>query len=154
MLARIQSLYLFLAALLAVTSMFFPVWSFSSGQLFIISDLSASRISDVTYTISCYAGSAFSPLTAVVALIAIFLHKNRKLQNQLIIAAIFLFIADLLSVLAAAHFMNQYFLATGTAVMHKPEAGLFLLLPEPVLFILAMKGVKADDKIANAYKRL
>jgi hypothetical protein len=154
MLARIQSLYLFLAALFAVASMFFPFWSFSSGQVFIISDLAASKLSDVTYSIACFAGSAFSPLTAIVSIVAIFLYKNRNLQNQLIIVAIFLFIGDLFSGLAAAHFMNQHFQSTGTAITHKPEAGLFLMLPEPVLFILSMKGVKKDEKIANAYKRL
>ncbi|NTW82519.1 MAG: DUF4293 domain-containing protein [Chlorobiaceae bacterium] len=154
MLARIQSLYLFLAALFAVASMFFPFWSFSSGQVFIISDLSASQLSDVTYSIACFAGSAFSPLTALISIVAVFLYKNRDLQNQLIIVAFILFIGDLFSGFAAAHFMNQHFLGTGTAITHKPEAGLFLMLPEPVLFILALQGVKKDDKIANAYKRL
>jgi len=31
---------------------------------------------------------------------------------------------------------------------------MFMMLPEPVLFWMALKGIKKDDKIVNAYKRL
>ncbi|NTW55708.1 MAG: DUF4293 domain-containing protein [Chlorobiaceae bacterium] len=154
MLARIQTLYLFLAALLAAVSMFLPFWSFSSDHLFIVSDFGASQIADITYTVSCFAGTVFSPLTALMALVAIFQFKNRALQTMLIIAAIVFFVLDLFSGLAAAHFMNQHFLALGTVVSHGPGAGLYSMLPEPVLLFLGIKGVKEDEKIANAYKRL
>ncbi|NTU97005.1 MAG: DUF4293 domain-containing protein [Chlorobiaceae bacterium] len=154
MLARIQTLYLLLASLLASASMFFPFWSFSSDQIFIISDFGAARIADVTYTIACFAGTAFSPLTAVLSLAAVFLYKNRTLQTTLILGAIALFALDLFSGLAASHFMNRHFLAAGTIVTHAPGAGLYIMLPEPLLLFLGLKGVKKDEKIATAYKRL
>lgn len=154
MLARIQTLYLFLAALLASASMFFPFWSFSSGQVFIISDLGAYRIADATYTIACFAGSACSPLTAAVSLAAVFLYKNRTLQNRLILLAIALFALDLFSGFAAAHFMNRHFQTLGMPFSHSPGAGFAIMLPEPLLLFLGLKGVKKDEKIATAYKRL
>jgi len=154
MVARIQNLYLFLAGLLAVAGMFFPFWSFSAGQLFFISDFSASAIAEIRYSIACYTGSVFSPLTAIVSIASIFLYKNRALQTRLIQLGALFFLGDLLSALTAAHFMNQYFLGIGTVPAHRPEAGFFMLLPEPVLFWMALQGVKKDDKIANAYKRL
>ena len=155
MLARIQNLYLFLAGLLAAGSIFFPFWSFSAGKIYFITDFASFSTPGILYvTESCYAAGIFSPLTAILSLASIFLFKNRVLQSKLILLGILLFLGDLFSGLTAAHFLNQYFQSIGTAVTHKPEAGFFMLLPEPVLFMMALKGVKKDEKIVNAYKRL
>ncbi|NTW69936.1 MAG: DUF4293 domain-containing protein [Chlorobiaceae bacterium] len=154
MLARIQTLYLFLAGLLAVASMMFPFWSFNTATLIFLNDLTSWPEAGILQVTSNYAAGIFSPLTAIVALAAIFLYKKRDLQKKLILLGIVLFVCDLFSSLAAAHFMNQFFNCAYTSFTHKPEAGLYLLLPEPVLFWLALGGIKKDDKIANAYKRL
>ncbi|TLU81852.1 MAG: DUF4293 family protein [Chlorobium sp.] len=154
MVARIQNLYLFLAGLLALLSMFFPFWSFSAGNIFLISDVGSSTIPDLVFSVATHAGLIFSPLTALISVTAIFFFKNRALQSKLILLAILLFLGDLFSGLTAAHVMNQHLQTIGAAITHKPEAGFFILLPEPVLLLLALKGVKTDDKIANAYKRL
>ncbi len=155
MVARIQNLYLFLAGLLAIGSMFVPFWSFSAGKIFVITDFASFSTPGILYvTESCFAAGIFSPITAILSLAAIFVFKNRVLQTRLIQLSILLFLGDLFSGLTAAHFLNQYFHSIGTTATHRPEAGFFMLLPEPVLLILALKGVKKDDKIANAYKRL
>ncbi len=154
MVARIQNLYLFLAGLLALASISFPFWSFSAGKLFFIADFAPFPPAGMMEVTSSYAAGLFSPLTAMVSLAAIFLYSNRALQRKLILLAVLLFFGDLFSGLTAAHFMNLYFQGIGTAVTHRPEAGFFMLLPEPILLFLALKGVQKDDKIANAYKRL
>ena len=155
MVARVQNLYLFLAGLLSLGSMFFPFWSFSAGKVYFITDFASFSTHGILYvTESCYAGGIFSPLTAVLSVAAIFLFKNRALQSKLILLGILLFLGDLFSGLTAAHFLNQYFQSIGTAATHRPETGFFMLLPEPVLFMMALKGVKKDEKIVNAYKRL
>jgi hypothetical protein len=155
MVARIQNLYLLLAGVLAAGSMFLPFWSFSAGKIYFIADFASFSTSGIMYvTESCFAAGIFSPLTAILSLAAIFLFKNRALQSKLILLSILLFLGDLFSGLTAAHLMNQYFQSIGAAVTHKPEAGFFILLPEPVLFMMALKGVKTDEKIVNAYKRL
>lgn len=154
MVARIQTLYLFLVALLAVASMMLPFWSFSTKTLFLIADFATFPDAGMLQVTSSYAAGIFSPLTAIVAIAAIFLYKKRDIQKKLILLGMLLFLGDLLSGLASAHFLNQYFNCTCITFSHKPEAGFFILLPEPVLLWLALKGVKKDDKIANAYKRL
>ncbi len=153
MIARIQTLYLLLVALLAALSMMLPFWSFTTTKLFFITDFSSFPDAGIMQVTSNYAAALFSPLTIVVSLAAIFLYKKRELQQKLILLGMLFFFCDLLSGLAAAHFLNQY-LCSCMAFTHKPEAGLFILLPEPILLWMALKGVKKDDKIANAYKRL
>jgi hypothetical protein len=154
MLARIQTLYLFLAGLLAAVSMIFPFWSFSASKLFLVTDFTSYPEAGIMQVTSNFAAGIFSPLTALVSLAAIFFYKKRDIQKKLIILGMLFFVGDLVSALAAAHFMNQYFSCTCITFSHRPEAGLYILLPEPLLFWLALGGIKKDDKIANAYKRL
>jgi hypothetical protein len=154
MLTRIQSLYLFLAAMLSLGSMMLPFWSFQSSQTILFGDFTQIQGAGIIVTAGSMAGGLFSPLTGIVSIAAIFLFSNRKLQQQLILLCFILFAGDILSGLIAAHFLNEFLHTGGAVVSHKPEAGFFLLLPEPVLFWLASLGVKKDEKIATAYKRL
>ncbi|MEI8102990.1 MAG: DUF4293 domain-containing protein [Chlorobium sp.] len=154
MLARIQNLYLLIVALLAIGSMFPPFWSFNTDHLLLISDSGPSLITGTAYSLASSAGRIFSPLTAIVSIAAIFLFKQRELQSKLIMLAMLLFLGDLFAGLTAAHFVNEHFKSLGTMATHHPEWGFVILLPEPLLLLLALKGVKTDEKIANAYKRL
>jgi hypothetical protein len=154
MLARIQTLHLFLVALLACGSMLFPFWGFSAPEYFPIGDFTPFEGAGILFTAGTFTSGILSPLTAIASLAAIFLYKQRALQQKVIALGVILFVGDLLSALTAAHFMNQYFLAGGASFIHGPETGFFMILPEPVLLWLAMKGVQKDEKIANAYKRL
>lgn len=154
MLARVQSLYLLIAGLLAAASMSVPFWSFSTDRLVFFTDFGAVQAAGLFQVTASYTAGIFSPLTAIVSIAAIFLYKNRALQGKLIVLAVLLFMVDLLSGLTAAHFLNQYFRSMYPEMAHKPEAGMFMMLPEPVLFWMALKGIKKDDKIVNAYKRL
>ncbi len=154
MLSRIQSLYLFLAAMLALASMAFPFWTFTTDHVILFGDFMDVQGAGVIVSAGSIAGGIFSPLTGIVALITIFLYKNRKFQQTLIVICFALFLADLLSGLVGGHFLKQYLETQATSVSFAPGSGLFLLLPEPILFWLASLGVKKDEKIATAYKRL
>jgi hypothetical protein len=154
MLARIQNIYLCLVGLLAIASMFLPFWSFSADHTIFVSDFGPAVITNTVYSFASFAGRIFSPVTAMVSVSAIFLYKNRELQHKLILLAVLLFLGDLFAGLTAAHFINEHFKSLGTVVTHHPEWGFVILLPEPVLLMLALKGVKKDAKIVNAYKRL
>lgn len=154
MLARIQSLYLFMVVLLAIASMLLPIWSFNAVPEVIVRDIASAPLDNGLYNVASIVGMLCSPLTAIVAGAAIFLFNNRALQTKLILVAMLLFAGDVVAALAAPHMMNQNFIASGNPVAHQPQIGLFLLLPEPLFLFLALKGVKTDDKIANAYKRL
>ena len=154
MLSRIQTLYLFVAALLAFGSMAFPFWSFTADHLIHFGDFMDVQGAGVIVTAGSVGGGILSPLTGIVALATIFLYNNRKLQQTLITLCFALFAADLLAGLAGGHFLKQHLETLSTSVSFAPGGGLFMLLPEPVLFWLASLGVKKDEKIATAYKRL
>ena len=155
MLARTQSLYLFIAALLAFSSMLFPFWYFVAGTEYLLMDFSPLAGANIVHISSLYVSSILSPVTGLLSIAAIFVYKNRTLQSKLILLLILLFLADVLSGLTAAHFMNGHLTQiSGASVEHLPGPGFFVLLPEPLLFWLAMKGIKKDEKIATAYKRL
>jgi hypothetical protein len=154
MLSRIQSLYLFLAALLAFGSMAFPFWSFTTDTLILFGDFMDVQGAGVIVTAGSIGGGILSPLTGIVALVTIFMFSKRKLQQTLIALCFVLFTADLLAGLVGGHFLKQYLETQSTSVSFAPGSGLFMLLPEPVLFWLASLGVKKDEKIATAYKRL
>jgi hypothetical protein len=154
MLSRIQNLYLLLAALLAFGSMTMPFWTFTAGHLVIFGDFMDVQGAGIVVTAGSIAGGIFSPLTGIVSLVSIFMFKNRKLQQTLIFLCFALFAADLFAGLAGGHFLKQYLETQSGAVTFRPDGGLFMILPEPVLFWLASLGVKKDEKIATAYKRL
>lgn len=155
MLARMQSLYLFIAALLAFSSMFFPFWHFIADSLYVLRDFRPFTEANVVHIVSLHVSGIVSLAIGLLSIAALFFYKNRTLQSTLILVLFLLFFVDILSGLTASHFMNvklgQDF---GPGVEHSPGAGFFVLLPMPLLFWLARKGVKKDEKIATAYKRL
>ncbi|ANT65355.1 hypothetical protein Ptc2401_01611 [Prosthecochloris sp. CIB 2401] len=156
MLARLQTLFLALTALLAIASSFLPFWYFSAGETILLSDFAPVAEAGIVHTITLYLSSVFSPLTALIALTAIVLFKNRKQQALLANIAMLLFVIDLLTGLTAAHFLNSWLQATmqDSVIQHAPGAGLFVICPEPLFLWLALKGIAKDEKIATAYKRL
>lgn len=154
MFSRIQTLYLFLAALLAFGSMTQPFWTFTTDTIILFGDFTDVQGAGLFVTVGSVAGGILSPLTGIVALVTIFMFSKRKLQQTLITLCFALFAADLLAGLAGGHFLKQYLETQSTALSFSPGSGLFMLLPEPVLFWLASLGVKKDEKIATAYKRL
>lgn len=154
MFSRIQTLYLFLAALLAFGSMTMPFWSFSAGNTILFGDLRNVDGAGLIVSTGSIAGAIFSPLTGIVSLACMFLFRNRKLQQKLILLCVFLFAADILSGLTGGHFLKLYLETQSPSVSFTPGGSLFMLLPEPVLFWLASLGVQKDEKIATAYKRL
>jgi hypothetical protein len=154
MLTRIQSLYLFVAALLAFGSMALPFWSFQTTHLILLGDFTQIQGAGIIVNAGSISGGIFSPLTGAAAIASIFMYKNRKLQQNMIALCYLLFVGDLISGLTAGHFLNEYLHSTGAIVTYQPGGSLFMLLPEPVLFWLASLGVKKDEKIASAYKRL
>lgn len=155
MLARTQSFYLFIAALLAFSSMFFPFWHFIADSLYVLRDFRPFTEANVIHSISLYISGIVSLAIGLFSITALFLYKNRALQSRLILVLILLFLVDVLSGLTASHFMNEKLGQDfGSGFEHSPGAGFFVLLPMPLLFWLAMKGVKKDEKIATAYKRL
>ena len=135
MIQRIQSIYLFLAALVAAGLHFaIPVYSTTDGA--------PVYAVDHVELVAMFFGSAF------LSLIAIFLFKNRKLQFVLGRLNIILnFI--LLGVLV----YQSQLLSGGAAA---PEKGIGMLIPliSIVFIALANKAIKRDEDLVKSVDRL
>lgn len=159
---RLQSLYLFGAALCTAANFgLLPFWTFTIPVL----NRAAEQLS--LYGFQRFGmnaqGSAsalfilFNALVVIAAalcLIGIFLYSNRNLQQQVIATATIASILTVLCAVAAALSLRGRVAGPETEVAQMPGAGLLFILVAILLQWLARRGVKGDDKIANAYKRL
>lgn len=145
MIQRIQSVYLFIAALLGV---------------FLIAvnpNLWRAKINDGNYIFFTGQGDfKYFTLTMVIvllALVTIFLFKNRKLQLRLTVLNV---------ILSAGLIFLQYFLVgqiaetftgmdTPGSTSYLPAA--FIPIPMAVLFILAARGIYKDEKLIRSSNR-
>ena len=140
MLQRIQSVWLLLAAICAVLTIKFSFYSGNievPGQPVSFQYLTASFsiwILIVTVVITC------------IAVIDIFLYKNRKLQGRLAILGILLSFLNIFLYLKEIHrFVENQGSHTITSVF------VFLI---PILFFLAWRGIYRDQKLVKSLDRL
>lgn len=138
MLQRIQSIWLLFAAGFEAVTFRFPFyagdWMRDALPNFIV-DLNARTT--VWFTI-------LTLLTAVLALITIFLYKNRRLQLRLTYAGIFLTVA-----LLALYLVEIRYFTAGTIALW--SVFYFAIL---VCFILAARGILKDEKLIRSMDRL
>ena|ERR1700722_7811892 len=140
MLQRMQSVWLLLAAICAFLTI---KYSFYSGNIVVpgqpvsYQDLTASFniwILIVTIAMIC------------IAVIDIFLYKNRKLQGRLAIFGILLSLLNIYLYLNAIHrFVENQGRHTITAIF---------VFAIPVLFFLATRGIYRDQKLVRSLDRL
>jgi hypothetical protein len=138
MIQRIQSIYLFAAALLQSLLFAFP---FAAAEktaegAFIDGDL------DLFDNVGLLAAVAVG---IALSLFSIFMYSNRKMQMNLTYIGI---VISLATVGLAAYF------AFGTGVAASLGIGLFLPVVAVVLYFLAYKGIKSDDDLVKSSNRL
>ncbi|RAJ10637.1 uncharacterized protein DUF4293 [Chitinophaga skermanii] len=148
MIQRIQSLYLLLAAACGTATWFFNLWKADFLK------------AGVTQTVAVTAQSNFLSfvlymLIVTLAVVCIFLYKNRKLQFRLTVLNV---------LLAVCAIFLQYFIVQGKigdeqqagAVMQTstflPAA--FLPIVILILLFLAAKGIYKDEKLIKSLDRL
>jgi DMSO reductase anchor subunit len=140
MLQRIQTLWLLLAAICGIFSYAFPLYVGSKpGELG-----SVPQIVNLT-TLNNFGLLVLVYGAAVLALVTIFLYKNRKLQLRLCIGGVLLtFFA-----LVVTYFRIQNFNPGGTI-------GLGMIIPVAmlVLFVMAARGIYKDEKLVKSLDRL
>ena len=138
MLQRIQSIWLLFAAAFDAVTFRFPFytgdWMRDTLPNFIV-DLNARTT--IWFTI-------LTVLSAVLALITIFLYKNRKLQLRLTYAGIFITIA-----LLALYFIEMGYFDRGTIALW--AIFYFAIL---VCLILAARGILKDERLIRSMDRL
>ncbi len=132
MIQRIQTVHLFLAIISAVLFLISPYGKIAEAALL-----------PLDFTVL----SVFSILSILVSATTILKYTNRKLQKKLIWVG--LGIVDILIIFL----LYQYFFAEATRSFQL-GMGLIFLLFIPIFLVLAMKGIKNDEKIIKSMDRL
>lgn len=135
MIQRIQSLYLFISALLsALMPMFFPLWKDAK-------DMPVYFTSDTIYIIGF-------GLSTVMALICILLFKKR--QNQFVLNRLNIILNFILIGLFVYRTLNL----SGEASVSEKGIAMFVPLVTIVLLVLANKAIKKDEDLVKSVDRL
>ncbi len=138
MLQRMQSVWLFLAAVSGVLTLKF---SFFSGNML---DTNQSKVFE-----SLTAAMWIPLLILTVALVSgilidIFLYKNRKLQLRITLLAILVSLVNIF----------LYYRETKKFVEGKYDLTAIFALAIPILLILAARGIYKDQKLVKSLDRL
>ncbi len=143
MIQRIQSLYLFIGAVISLgLTIVFPLWKNTSNVAYYVLNLLTKNEMDIKVIPILFI------LSGLMSLVSIFLFKNRK--NQFVLNRLNILInLILLGVLI-------YHLLTLSGEMQISEKGIGLLLPIIVIVLLAMtnKAVKKDEDLVKSVDRL
>lgn len=153
MIQRIQSIYLFLVAIGAFVLLMAPLTHYS-------------LVSDITVYVNMLKGShnpvefsgliktwpmlIFNAIMAVLALVSIFMYKNRMMQLKI---AMFGFLSNIILV-GMMFFMLDGFQKILNAVAVHYDYGIFIPVVTLVLFILATKAIRKDEAKVRAADRL
>ncbi len=135
MLQRIQTIYLFLAALISGVLIFFvSLWSNENGD--------SIFVEEVLLAMGLFLGSA------VLSIISIFLFKNRKLQ----------FVLGRINILLNFFLLGVfvYWSLTVPGEMEISEKGIGMFVPvlSIVFLVLANKAIKKDEDLVKSVDRL
>lgn len=155
MIQRIQSVYLLLAALCAMATLFVPLATFATGaenQL-----ISACGLAFRTCGIAADAETLQRPwgilvcsgLSAVVSLYTIFRYKDRKQQMRF---CRFGMAIQAFAVAASGTYIAVF--ASKHAYTFSPNAGIALPLLAFVFLWLALRGIRKDEALVRAADRI
>jgi len=152
MLQRIQSIYLLLASLAIFAMFLFPlVHNFSADGK--SATIMATGVYDAANhaQIQAFMGTTIvTPIIAIIPLVIIFLYKNRKQQIALCWSAI--------AVIAGYTFWlsQEAKKVMGGAQIDTYNWGIGLFIPSIaiLLILLAVRGIRADEKLIKSADRL
>ncbi len=135
MLQRIQTIYLFLAALISGVLIFFvSLWTNEAGE--------SVFVEDVLVALGLFIGSA------VLSFISIFLFNNRKLQFVLGRINI------LLNFFLLGVFVYWSLSVPGEMEISEKGIGMFIPVLSIVFLVLANKAIKKDEDLVKSVDRL
>jgi hypothetical protein len=140
MIQRIQSVYLLIAAILLLCFGFFPL----------------AEVQDMAGVVLASAGgmsamNTFIPAlaAALIAVLAIFMYRNRKAQMRLCLMLLLLSV-----VLSAGTAYGIFSQASALSAQVAWKPGIALPLISGVLFYLAWRGIRNDDRLVRSADRL
>lgn len=153
MIQRIQTLYLFIAAVLVLIVNFFPVAHVHIGQgFYTLSSLGveASGVDPFSGSnVWMWIGSAFNVLGFVLVVLAIFGYKNRIGQMRRCVFAI-------LAIVAYYVFLGVEIWSLNSVTGVFPELGLWGECPliAIILIFLAGRAIKRDEDLVRSMDRI
>ncbi len=135
MLQRIQTIYLFLAALVSAGLIFiFELWENTAGA--------PVYVEDVPLVLGLFLGSA------LLSLVTIFLFKNRKLQFVLGRINI------ILNLILLGLFVYWSLNISGESNVSEKGIGMLIPIISIVFLVLANKAIKKDEDLVKSVDRL
>lgn len=148
MIQRIQTIYLFVAAVLLVVAMVLPVGHFYTETT--VSSLTNLSVTAADGTVGYVSWPLFVILLlgAVLSFVTIFLYKNRMLQVRLTVCA---------NVLLVAYYVVAGILAYSALSSYgsfTPSMAVCLPLIALILNGLAIRGIKKDEKLVRSYNTI
>jgi divalent metal cation (Fe/Co/Zn/Cd) transporter len=145
MIQRIQTIFLLLAAGASFGLLALPFASTTSAMS------NTALFADGVYNVQDSAGMlAFFCGAGALALIAMFLFRNRGLQMRL---TIFAFIANLLGIVFGVLYFMQNAQDIGDAVPNE-ELGVYLPILTIIFTLLAYRFIRKDEKLVKSMDRL
>lgn len=149
MIQRIQSIYLFLAAIAIVVMYFFPIANFYGDMHYFY--LSLGGISDNTYmSINTIPLLVMAAVIIVLIFASIFSYKNRLLQLKMIRFGVLLNLAFI--IILYFGYIDNIVKKADVEVQYK--VGVYFPLIVLVMLILAARAVMSDEKKVRAADRL
>ena len=149
---RIQTVYLFLALVLTVISLCYPVATFHMAELgnYVVMTNLWEATSDGTRSLSVWPMFVVLLLTCPIAVFAIFLYKKRMLQARLCVYNILLILVWM-ALCAYYVYTNQ---AKAENCHFEMEFTAALPAVSLILYILARRGIIKDEKLVRASDRI
>jgi len=167
MLQRVQTIYLFLVIACVVTIIFFPIYTFTITGDFNTVIAEFNKFGMQTINITEPSNNGFLPFYLLYVFIALFalrgilLFNNRKKQIRVIRVG---FIVN--SIVAGFYLIYPMVKKSSIETLFKEKAlviekievghgvGYYLMFASLAFFLLAIRGVKADEKLVKSLDRL
>ncbi len=157
MIQRIQTIYLFLAALAAACTFFFPYAHFYSGDLK-VAEYAMFGVFNVQSDILESTGAFDFPVWIIGALVtilpfaAIFLYKNRPLQHRLARFGYLINLGYVVFLFFAIDSIHTTIFQDELQVLH--HVGFYLPVIAIVFCFLAVRGIKKDEALVKSLDRI
>ena len=134
MIQRIQTVYLIIAALLSgLMPLWFPLWKLDGNAVY---------ASDILWIATAFFA------VAGLALIAVFLYKNRK--NQFVLNRLNL----ILNLFLLGFFVYRSLNLSGETTVSEKGIGMMIPIISIVFLVLANKAIKKDEDLVKSVDRL
>ena len=150
MIQRIQSLYLFLAAVALGLIFFFPLANLSNSQDIIIFNVTGFSKFSILEKIPTWPLMVITLLSLLITIIVIGLFKKRPLQIKLIRIALMLN----LGFIALTYFVYGDHLASQIKMQVNYDMGSVFPLVALIFHVLAMYAINKDERLIKSIDRI